>query len=146
MARADTRLVDRKPSIDAGGHCNVDPSNQFRGQMSHLAGAAAEERVALEYQRRGYAILERRWRGQAAEIDLILEGVEGLVFVEVKMSKTFDHALANLSRRQVQRIYRAAEEFTAERYPNDIPELRFDVALLDALGAVQILENVVNYD
>lgn len=112
-----------------------------QGALAHCAGQAAESRVALDYQRRGHRLAHRRWRGAAGEIDLILRGPEGLVFVEVKQSRDFARAAERVSRRQMDRICAAAAEFLDGEPDGQLTDLRFDVALVDGQGACQIIEN-----
>jgi Holliday junction resolvase-like predicted endonuclease len=47
------------------------------------------------------------------EIDLIFADGDGLIFTEVKKSRSHDAALRNLSHRQQNRIYQAATEYLA---------------------------------
>ncbi len=114
---------------------------QHRGEMAHYSGVAAEHCVAQDYQRRGYAVANQRWRGKGAEIDLILRDGAGLIFVEVKKARDFARAAASLSARQMQRIYQAAEEFLSGEPAGTLTDVRFDVALVDAHGQTQIIEN-----
>lgn len=109
--------------------------------MRYHSGLAAENSVANDYDRRGLPIAQKRWRGSAGEIDLIARDGDGLVFIEVKKSKSFAAAAARVSPKQIQRIYRSASEFLAQEPDGQNTEVRFDVALVNAVGEVQILEN-----
>lgn len=113
------------------------------GALSYHAGLSAEEQVAREYQRRGYPLAARRWRGKGGEIDLITRDGEGFVFVEVKKSRSHARAAERLSMRQMRRLYDAASEFLAlcPRGLNTVA--RFDVALVDGQGRIEILENAL---
>ncbi|MEM5543819.1 YraN family protein [Sulfitobacter sp. AS92] len=113
--------------------------------MAYHAGIAAENRIAQDYERRGFAIARRRWRGRAGEIDLILRDGAALIFVEVKQSRSFARAAESLSSRQMQRIYRSAEEFLAGEPAGSLTEVRFDVALVDGQGATEIIENAFGH-
>jgi putative endonuclease len=113
----------------------------YRGQMAHHAGASAEQRIARDYERRGFAVARQRWRGGGGEIDLIARGPGGLVFVEVKKSRSLAQAADHLSRRQMDRICASAESFLAGEPEGQLTEIRFDVALVDATGAFRIIEN-----
>ena len=64
-----------------------------------------------------------------------------MIFVEVKKSRDFARAAESLSYRQMQRILGAAEEFVAGEPKGLLTEMRFDVALVDAVGRIEILEN-----
>lgn len=120
---------------------SVKSSRSARARYNYESGVAAEDRVAADYEQRGYPVQQRRWRGKGGEIDLIFGDGAGLVFVEVKQSKTFDDALAHLSPQQVARLYAAAEEFLAGQPMGSLTEVRFDVALVNQKGEFRILEN-----
>lgn len=111
------------------------------GSVSYHAGLAAEESVARDYAARGVKIARQRWRGKGGEIDLIGREGESLIFVEVKKSKSFARAAERVTRRQMERIFSAAEEFCAGEPKGALTEMRFDVALVNAMGQIRILEN-----
>ena len=112
------------------------------GLRSYMAGLSAEENVARYYDLSGRAICARRWRGEAGEIDLIAREGDRVVFVEVKQSRTHDDAAAHLTERQFRRIYSAASEFIAGEPRGQLTEVRFDLALVDAQGRVEVRENL----
>lgn len=111
-------------------------TRQRRGAVAHASGLAAEDQIVRRYEMAGCDILARRWRGAAGEIDLIVRDGCTIVFVEVKKAATLAEAAERLSRRQMDRICRAACE-----YCGDSCEMRFDAALVDKLGRVELLEN-----
>jgi len=111
------------------------------GAISYHAGLGAEDAVAEDYRRNGYHLKARRWRGGGSEIDLIFEKDASLTFVEVKKSRSFETAAARLSARQMRRIYSAASAFLAAMPLGQNTDTRFDAALVDATGAVEIIEN-----
>ncbi|EAR51435.1 hypothetical protein OG2516_16981 [Oceanicola granulosus HTCC2516] len=119
----------------------METARQQRGKRNYLAGLAAEGAVEGLYARRGGGTLDRRWRGAAGEIDLIVRDGESYVFVEVKQSRTHAAALARVSRRQAERIMASACEYLANRPGGEFAEMRFDVATVDGAGRVEILEN-----
>ncbi len=123
---------------------SVTPAESYRqrrGHVSYLSGLAAEDIVARDYARRGLPELARRWRGTAGEIDLICHSGDGVVVVEIKKSTTFDRAAERLTRRQMDRIYAAAAEFIGTQPRGELTDVRLDLALVDAGGAVRIIEN-----
>ncbi len=86
-------------------------------------------------------MLQARWRGQAGEIDLIVRDGADIVFVEVKKSSTHALAAHRLDRRQMDRICLAALEY-AEGIDGGRPiGMRFDAALVDDLGRIDIIRN-----
>lgn len=116
-----------------------------RGRTAYLSGLAAEESVAKRYSDRGRMVIAQRWRGSRGEIDLIVEDGDELVFVEVKKSRTHAQAAARLSRRQVDRIYGAGSEFLATQPKGMHTPVRFDVALVDQTGQIEVIENYSMY-
>ena len=114
---------------------------RHRGKTSQLAGLSAEDAVAADYVRRGHVVAARRWRGSRGELDLVARDGDGLIVIEVKQARDFDRAIAHLSRAQLGRIHGAAEEFAAREPRGQFTEMRFDLALVDGTGRVQIHEN-----
>ncbi len=115
-------------------------------QMCYHSGLSAEQRIAQDYERRGFVVARRRWRGAAGEIDLITRDGDDLVFVEVKQSSSISRAAERLSRRQMARIYASAEQFLAGEPKGQLTNVRFDVALVDHAGAYEIIENAFGHD
>jgi len=110
-------------------------------QMCYHSGISAEQRIAQDYERRGFTVARRRWRGAGGEIDLITRDADGLVFVEVKQSRSFARAAERLSGRQMARIYASAEQYLAGEPDGQLTNVRFDVALVNDVGAFEIIEN-----
>ncbi|WP_293573654.1 YraN family protein [Phaeobacter sp.] len=116
-------------------------ARQRRGAQAHHAGSAAEELVARHYERAGYAIAARRWRGGGAEIDLILRQGATVIFVEVKHSRSFDAAAARITPAQMERMMQSAARFLEGEPNGALTECRLDIALVDGTGRVEILPN-----
>jgi len=112
------------------------------GQVSYLAGLAAEDQVARLYARAGHQIAARRWRGSCGEIDLIARNGADVIFIEVKKSRTHARAAEHLTPRQIARIYGTAAEFLGGEPRGQATDVRFDVALVDAQGCIEVRENV----
>jgi len=113
--------------------------------MSYHAGLAAEGRIAQDYERRGFSIARQRWRGTAGEIDLIMRDGDGLVFIEVKQSGSFERAALRVSAAQMRRITCCAEEFLGTQPDGSLTNVRFDVALVNGYGETQIIENAFGH-
>jgi len=111
------------------------------GKTSYLAGHSAEDQVARDYQARGKQIAAKRWRGSRGEIDLIARENDGLVFIEVKKARDFGRAAERLTHAQMKRIYGAASEFLAGEPAGQNTPVRFDLALVDRTGQMQVIEN-----
>ena len=111
------------------------------GSVSYHAGRCAEDQVAHIYQHSGRPVVERRWRGISGEIDLIARDGDAVIFIEVKQSKTHALAAEHLSERQMQRICLAASEYLGGEPDGLNTSSRFDVALVDGVGRIEILQN-----
>ena len=111
------------------------------GSVGYHAGLAAEDIVAKDYSDRDHTIAARRWRGKAGEIDLIAREGDTVVFIEVKKSHSFATAAARLGRRQMERIVASAGEFLAGEPRGQLTDVRFDLAMVNGLGAVKVTEN-----
>ena len=113
------------------------------GARAYQIGLLAEDRVADSYAQRGHTELARRWRGTAGEIDLIFLDRDEVIFVEVKCADTLAYAAERLSPRQGRRLMQTAEEYLGTRPQGALTPMRFDVALVDALGRIDIMENAL---
>jgi putative endonuclease len=116
-------------------------AKQQRGQTAYHAGMAAEDIVAQRYVRCGRVVLAKRWRGSAGEIDLVAREGDMIVFVEVKKSRSHALAATRLTRRQMDRIYGAGSEFLATQPGGQLTDVRFDLALVDEMGRIKVIEN-----
>lgn len=117
--------------------------NMHRGSRNYHSGLSAEAIVANHYLRNGHTIAAERWRGTGGEIDLVVEDGVSVVFIEVKAARCFGQAAERLSERQMARLYAAGAEFLGRLPTGQNTEARFDVALVDAVGRVQVLENAL---
>ncbi|RMD92950.1 MAG: hypothetical protein D6811_05955 [Alphaproteobacteria bacterium] len=113
------------------------------GLTSYLAGLAAEEAVARDYERRGMRVAARRWRGPGGEIDLILRDGAAVIFVEVKKGRDFAAAAARVTARQAERILASAAAFLGGEPRGQLTAARVDVALVNERGELDILENAL---
>lgn len=91
------------------------------------------EALALGYLvEKGYAPVERNYRTQRGEIDLILNDGNTLVFVEVKLRRGtgFGDPLEAVTSRKQARIRLIAEQYLAEKgenFADGFDAIRFDV-------------------
>lgn len=122
-------------------HRDIQPARRIRGAVACRSGALAEDQVAAHYQAAGYEICERRWRGPWGEIDLIARRDGCTIFIEVKKSSSHEMAALRLDRRQMDRICASASDYCARLPDGLLSEMRFDLAMLDALGRVAVIEN-----
>jgi putative endonuclease len=93
-----------------------------------LFGISGEDVACDELRRRGYAILARRFRTRAGELDIIARDGQTLVFVEVKARSTgrFGRGTDAITWAKRRRMARMAEEFILRSRLTRVP-CRFDV-------------------
>lgn len=111
-----------------------------RGAVGVVAGRMAESVVIDHYRRRGMALLASRWQRSWGEIDLIFRDGQTVIFVEVKKSSDHASAAARLTRRQMDRICMSAIEFLSELPGGKVAAMRFDAALVDSSGRIEVIE------
>ena len=112
-----------------------------RGLLNHLAGHAAEASVARLYEDRGIAICARNWRGSGGEIDIVGRDGDQVIVVEVKHSKSHDLAASHVTSAQAARIFQTVEEFLGTEPRGLLTDVRIDLALVDGLGRIEVIEN-----
>ena len=98
-------------------------------------GKTGESLAVEELERRGYAIVARRYRTKYGEIDIVAEDGETLVFVEVKARATceFGTAAEAVTPWKQRRLARMASDYIA-RHGLDLRPCRFDVVAIDDVG------------
>lgn len=104
------------------------------------------EDLAVDFLRaKGYRILERNFRFERGEIDIIAQEGETLVFVEVKArrSKTYgepEEAVTEFKKRQLEKV---AEGYLVER-GIEVRECRFDVIAIEVKEKKPTIRHIVN--
>jgi putative endonuclease len=99
-------------------------------------GRSGEKLAVEELERRGYAILDRRYRTRQGEIDIVAQDGDTIVFVEVKARTTGERgsgAEAVTPAKQRQLISMAVDYLTRKRLSER--RCRFDVVAIDGDGA-----------
>lgn len=103
-------------------------------------GQWGEDRACTHYRRLGYEIVERNWRCEHGEIDVVARLGDIVVFCEVKARRTsgFGGAAAAVDHRKQRRIRRLAAAWLAERQVRGV-EVRFDVVAITGVD-VELIE------
>ncbi len=129
----------------SGTQAQVGAAQSVAGLRAYLSGEAAEQAVVRAYEDRNADVLERRWRGEGGEIDLIVREGDTVVFVEVKKARSFDQAISRLRPKQMMRIHAAASEYLAFVPEGQLSPVRFDLAAVDGGGQIRIIENAFGH-
>lgn len=118
------------------GRAHGAPFARADAEMStdsrQVLGAMGEALACAELERRGYVILERRFRTRVGEIDLVARDGETTVFVEVKARQAcaFGGGAAAVGTWKQRRLVRVAEAYLVRHRLVERP-CRFDVVTID---------------
>lgn len=93
----------------------------------HRGGRRGERAAERHLRRRGWTILERRWRGAGGEIDLVAGRGASLALVEVKARSDPAALDEPLTAAQRARMRRAARAYLALHPPAADAEVRMDL-------------------
>ena len=98
-------------------------------------GKHGEDLACEELQRRGYAILARRYRTRFGEIDIVAKDGDTIVFVEVKarVGDQFGGSAAAVTPLKQRKVATMAVDYLARCRLIDVP-CRFDVVAVDFEG------------
>ena len=110
-----------------------------------ILGKTGEDLACAELERRGYAIIARRYRRRGGEIDIIARDGETIVFVEVKAREghAFGEAAEAVTLFKRRRLTQLAIDYMARRRLSNRP-CRFDVVSIhfDAgRPAIEVFQN-----
>lgn len=80
-----------------------------------VLGRAGEDRAAGYLEGRGYRIVDRNWRGDGGELDIVALSGSEVVVVEVKTRRGlgFGHPLEAIDDRKRRRLWRLAMQWAA---------------------------------
>jgi putative endonuclease len=104
-------------------------------------GRHGEDLACRELERRGYAIIARRYRRRGGEIDIIARDGETIVFVEVKAREddAFGGGADAVTAFKRQRIVEIAHDYLA-RHQRGGCRCRFDVVSIQFASGAPVLE------
>ena len=108
-------------------------------------GKFGEDLACAELSRRGYELLDRRYRTRFGEIDIVARHRGAIVFIEVKAraGETFGNGAAAVTAGKQHRIGQMAVDFLSRRRLINQP-CRFDVVAISfdrGLPRVDVYEN-----
>ena len=103
------------------------------------------EQLAVDYLlKHNYTIIERNYRFDKAEVDIIANQKEVLAIIEVKTRSTaeFGNPQDFVKPKQIQRLVKAVNEYVIE---NDLEvEVRFDIIAIVKTGKSNDIEHLEN--
>jgi putative endonuclease len=121
----------------------LQPLARMSSDPRQTLGELGETLACDELRRRGYAILERRYRTRYGEIDIVARHGDVLVFVEVKARAgvAFGSGAEAVTRWKQRRVAQMAADFLVRRRLQDRP-CRFDVvsvAMGDGAPRIEVI-------
>ena len=101
-----------------------------------ITGNEGENRAAAYLASKGFEIIERNWRTNRGEIDIIAVKNDILAFVEVKSlpNGTLDMIQRELNNQKRQRIIKTSKRFLLNHRQYSNSYVRFDVIVIDMPG------------
>jgi putative endonuclease len=103
------------------------------------------EQLAVDYLiKKGYTIVQRNYRFQKAEVDIIAQIKDTLAIVEVKTRSTIDFGNPQdfVKPKQIQRLVKAVDEYVNVNKLN--VEVRFDIIAIVRQGNSYNIEHLEN--
>ena len=113
-------------------------------RQSQLLGQYGESQALKLLQQKGLKLLEKNYRSRFGEIDLIMEDVEHVVFVEVRLrsSNDFGGAVASVDRRKQSKLIKCAQQYIATK-PSRLG-FRFDVIAISPSTSQHEIQWIAN--
>jgi len=104
-------------------------------------GKSGEDLACAELERRGYAIIARRYRQRRGELDIIARDGATLVFIEVKAREDlrFGGGLEAITPQKRRRMEHMAIEYIARQHIAECPS-RFDVVSIHFEAEQPVIE------
>ena len=101
-----------------------------------VIGNDGEARASAYLEEKGFEIIERNWRTNRGEIDIIAFKNDTLVFVEVKTlpNGTLDMIQRELNYQKRERILKTSKRFLLKHRKYNNSYVRFDVIVIDMPG------------
>ncbi len=109
---------------------------------TYSIGKSGESIASTHLINLGFKILERNWQFSHAEIDIIADNQEFIIFVEVKYRKsnTFGAPESFVSRKKQALIIRAANAYIRQK--NVQTEARFDIIAITGMEPNQQIDHI----
>ncbi len=132
--------IEREGTAGEGNGANHGPGPEAKRRKagsSYTKGVDAEALAARILQRKGFRMLDRRYRTAAGELDLVMAGRGRLAFVEVKRRASRAAAGESITARQQVRMTGAAEIWLQEHPEYADRDITFDAVLISPRAAPQ---------
>lgn len=112
--------------------------------MNTLQDGFAAEQKALQFlQKNGLRKITQNFRSRFGEIDLVMQDIQSLVFVEVRLRRNllYGQGLETITRFKQQRLIQTAQIYLMRHKQFKCFPCRFDVISEDASGKITWIKN-----
>ena len=109
---------------------------------SHQLGRTGEVIAARHLEKKGYTIIERSWRSEHLELDLVAIKGDFLIIVEVKTRSKQQHADPDdtIGRKKLRALFDAAEQYIERN--KIVLEVRYDLITIIHHGDTHTIEHL----
>jgi putative endonuclease len=106
--------------------------NRTMARDSSAKGRAGEDAAARLLEQAGFTIIERNFRSEAGEVDIVAEDHGTLVFVEVKAWNTYgiESLEFSINKKKQKKIIQTAKFFLESHREYSNNQIRFDVVFI----------------
>ncbi len=112
-------------------------------QDNSQVGKWGEETAVAYLESHGYSILERNWRNNHQEVDIIAQEGDTVVIVEVKTrTTTFISPVEAVNKQKQKLLFSAANSYVRQK--NLDCEIRFDIVSIVAVNGSVDIEHIEN--
>ncbi|HSW70860.1 MAG TPA: YraN family protein [Gammaproteobacteria bacterium] len=111
-------------------------------------GNKTEAEVCIFLQKQGLQLLHQNYRCSCGEIDLIMQDLDEIVFIEVRLRRHSDRgtALESVDKTKQRKIIKTALLFLQKKQWLDILNCRFDVVGMNSLNQIEWIKNAFSFD
>lgn len=115
--------------------------HKAKRRASYEKGLGAEDAAAAYLRKKGYVVLEQRYKTSFGEIDLIVKDADTIIAVEVKTRKDLQTALESVRPQAQRRIQNALMAWVSNHPEAYNAALRFDVIAITPPLCIHHLDN-----
>ena len=132
LAEARARRVEQRAQRELVDALACSPHIGYVEPTTIEVGASAEARAVRLLEARGYEIVERNYRCELGELDIVAVDGDLMVFVEVRSRASVEHgdAIETINRRKQRKVTQVAEVYLLHKRP-PFAEYRFDVVAIN---------------
>lgn len=130
-------------ALEEYGPCPIHRKTFLSRLVRKATGTEFENKIRERYEQRGFQIIEQNWRGESAEIDLVVRKGNQLRFVEVRYREDNRLEMAFPKSKQDQ-VKKAARLYLTQNPDSQLFKKHYDFALCSG-ERTQVFEDVFSF-